>query len=42
MTNERIPFSWYCPTCKEELSDDGYKYDSEYCQFCGQRLEVEE
>lgn len=35
----RIPFSYYCPNCKEELSDDGYKPDDEYCCNCGQKLE---
>lgn len=35
----RIPFSYYCPSCKEELSDDGYKPDDEYCCNCGQKLE---
>ena len=37
----RIPFSYYCPNCKEELSDDGYKPDEEYCVNCGQHILVE-
>lgn len=38
----RIPFSYYCPICKEELSDDGYKdEDIKYCPNCGQALEWE-
>lgn len=35
----RIPFSYYCPSCKEELSDDGYKPYDEYCCNCGQKLD---
>ena len=34
----RIPFSYYCPNCKEELSDDGYEPDEEYCCNCGQHI----
>ena len=34
----RIPFSYYCPTCKTELSDDGCKYDGKCCFECGQAL----
>lgn len=41
-SNERIPFSWYCPTCNEELSDDGYKYDDNHCFNCGQKLDLED
>ena len=37
-SGERIPFSYYCPTCKTELSDDGCKYGEKYCFECGQAL----
>ena len=37
----RIPFSYYCPNCKAELSDDGHKYDDDYCPNCGQAIEQE-
>lgn len=38
-SGERIPFSWYCPNCREELTDDGYKYDDECCYHCGQAID---
>lgn len=38
-SGERIPFSWYCPNCREELTDDGYKYDGECCYHCGQAID---
>lgn len=38
----RIPFSYYCPNCFAELSDDGYKdEDAKYCYKCGQKLKWE-
>lgn len=37
----RIPFSYYCPNCKEELSDDGYEPNEEYCCNCGQHILIE-
>lgn len=37
-SGERIPFSYYCPNCNEELSDDGYKPDYDFCPSCGQRI----
>ena len=35
----RIPFSYYCPACHKELSDDGYKPSDNYCYNCGQKIE---
>ncbi len=40
-SGERIPFSYYCPTCNTELSDDGYQYEEKYCFECGQKLREE-
>ena len=38
----RIPFSYYCPICKEELSDGGFKDDDiKYCPNCGQAVKWE-
>lgn len=38
----RIPFSYYCPNCKEELSDGGYQdEDVKYCPNCGQAIKWE-
>lgn len=38
----RIPFSYYCPICREELSDGGYQdEDVKYCPNCGQALRWE-
>ena len=34
----RIPFSYYCGNCKEELSDDGYYPSNNYCSNCGQMI----
>ena len=36
----RIPFSYYCPACHKELSDDGYKPSDNYCYNCGQKIEI--
>lgn len=39
-SGERVPFSYYCPSCLEELSDDCYKHDDYlYCPYCGQKLD---
>lgn len=35
------PYSYYCPDCKTELSDGGWKYDDNYCWNCGQRIDLE-
>jgi hypothetical protein len=32
------PFSYYCGSCKEELSDDGYYPSDNYCSNCGQMI----
>lgn len=38
----RVPFSYYCPTCNQELSDGGYKYDENHCFNCGQAIKQSE